>query len=259
MFIHPTLSPPIAFSLGPITIYWYTMMYFIAGAVGIGLAHYRTRNTLPWQHYSLEDLFLDTFLALILGGRIGFFVFYKPHLLFYQPWLIFAPTGGMSFYGGLIGVLIALKWYSYRVRTSFLSVVDFVAPLVPPGLALGRLGNFINGELWGRPTNVPWAMIFSQADWQPRHPSQLYELTLEGIILFIILWLFSKKPRPMGAVSGLFALLYAIIRFLVEFVREPDNYSGFIAWGWLTMGQLLAIPLFMIGSGLLVNAYRVKK
>ena len=160
----------------------------------------------------------------------------------------------MSFHGGLIGVLLAVAWFAHRERLAFLAVSDFVAPMVPVGLATGRIGNFINAELWGRPSEVPWAMVFPQVDNVARHPSQLYQFMLEGVLLFVILWMFSSRPRRLGMVSGLFATLYGLFRFIVEFVREPDKHIGYLAGDWLTMGQLLSLPLLLLGLLLMSRA-----
>jgi prolipoprotein diacylglyceryl transferase len=163
--------------------------------------------------------------------------------------------GGMSFHGSLLGALLVVGIYSYQCNQSFLNLLDCLVPCVPPALGMGRIGNFLNGELWGRPTVMPWGIIFPQVDFQPRHPSQLYECALEGILLFIILWGFSKKPKPQGVVTGLFGILYAVARISVECFREPNPSVGFIAWGWLTMGQLLCIPMLIVGIVLITRGY----
>ena len=191
-------------------------------------------------------------IGIILGGRIGYVLFYDLPVYIHDPMEIMRIwNGGMSFHGGLLGVLGAF-WYFARTRgRTFLEVSDFIAPLIPQGLFFGRLGNFINGELWGKVSDAPWAVVFPGAGPLPRHPSQLYEAALEGLLLFIILWVFSLKPRKVGAVSGLFALAYGVFRFAVEFVRMPDVQLGYLAFGWLTMGQLLCVPLILAGAWLL--------
>jgi phosphatidylglycerol:prolipoprotein diacylglycerol transferase len=199
-------------------------------------------------------LFFGVF-GVILGGRLGYVLFYKPLYYFAHPLEVLALwQGGMSFHGGFLGVLIALALFARRRHKRWLEVTDFVAPLMPLGLAAGRLGNFINGELWGRPATVPWAMVFPQVDAVPRHPSQLYELGLEGIALFVLLWLYARRRRPVGAVSGLFLIGYGSFRFLVEYAREPDNFLGVLALG-LSMGQWLSLPMIVAGVGLMLWAY----
>ena len=194
-----------------------------------------------------------------MGGRIGYMLIYALPTFLDNPLRLFAIwDGGMSFHGGLIGVVIALGLFCRKTKKSFWEVTDFIAPIVPIGLAAGRLGNFINGELWGRVTTVPWGMVFPDGGPLPRHPSQIYEFLLEGILLFLILWLYSIKPKPRMAVSGLFALLYGCFRFFAEFFRQPDPQFNFIAFGWLTMGQSLSIPLIILGAGLLIYAYQRK-
>ena len=193
----------------------------------------------------------------MLGGRIGYVLFYDLPVFLADPLRIFKVwEGGMSFHGGLIGVLVAMTLYKRQLSKTFFEVTDFVAPLVPIGLGAGRLGNFINGELWGKVSDVPWAMVFPNGGPLPRHPSQLYEAFFEGLVLFTILWLFSSKPRPRMAVSGLFLLCYGLFRFAVEFVRVPDTQLGYLALGWITMGQILSTPLFLIGAFLMWRAYR---
>jgi phosphatidylglycerol:prolipoprotein diacylglycerol transferase len=265
---------PIAFSIGSFGVHWYGIMYLLGflGAWMLGESR-RKQGRLPVSAEAFSDLSFYVMLGVILGGRIGYMLFYVS-----LGWVVHDPLqlfrvweGGMSFHGGLLGVLVAGWWWSRKNRIHFFDAVDFVAPLVPIGLGLGRLGNFIGGELWGRHTDAPWGMIFPRAlealgksrdelyqmylagqlDNEARHPSQLYEFTLEGIVLFSVLWFYSRKPRPRYAVSGLFALLYGLFRFGVEFVREPDVQLGFIAFDWLTMGQILSLPLIAVGIVLL--------
>jgi phosphatidylglycerol:prolipoprotein diacylglycerol transferase len=248
MFVFPEINP-IAFSLGPLKVHWYGLMYLIAFMSAWLIAYWRTqRYQLNWNSEQISDLIFYGALGVILGGRIGYMLFYNLHELLHQPWILFKIwEGGMSFHGGLIGVVIALWLFSRRYKKTFLEVGDFVAPIVPLGLAAGRIGNFINGELWGRVTDVPWAVVFPHVDNQPRHPSQLYELGLEGIVLFIVIWFYAAKPRPVGRVSGLFLIGYALCRLIIEFFREPDAQMGYLAFGWLTMGQILSIPMLLVG------------
>jgi len=264
---------PIAFSIGPVQVHWYGIMYLIGFAAAWWLGQRRrAAGRLPVTADQFSDLAFYLMLGVILGGRIGYMVFYDTSELVQHPASLFRVwEGGMSFHGGLLGVLAAALIWTRRRKLNFFDAVDFIAPLVPIGLGLGRLGNFIGGELWGRHTDVPWGMIFPRAleslektrdalyqmylagelDNEARHPSQLYEFCLEGIVLFAVLWLYSRKPRPRYAVSGLFALLYGLFRFSVEFVREPDVQLGFVAFDWLTMGQILSIPLILVGVILL--------
>jgi len=201
----------------------------------------------------VDDLVFYAMLGVILGGRIGYAVVYGTEQLLSDPLYLFKITeGGMSFHGGLAGVLIAMWLYGRSLGHSMWRMTDFVAPLVPLGLGFGRIGNFINGELWGKPTDLPWAFV---VDGIARHPSQLYEALLEGFVLFAILWMYSAKPRPYLAVSGLFLFLYGVFRFAIEFVRLPDQDPGYIAWGWVTMGQVLSAPMILIGATMLVMAY----
>ena len=267
---------PVAFKLGPLQIHWYGLMY-LGGFLGAWLlAEYRRqRGRLPVSRDALGDLAFYVMMGVIVGGRIWYMLFYADiHWIWTDPLALFRVwDGGMSFHGGLLGVLAAGLWWSRRNNMHFFDTVDFVAPIVPVGLGLGRLGNFINGELWGKPSDVSWAMIFPNAhsadlgwaashpQWQavleqfnglPRHPSQLYEMLLEGVVMFTVLFLVSLKPRPRYLISGLFALLYGCFRFGVEFVRVPDPQLGYLAWGWLTMGQIQSLPLVIIGLVLLV-------
>jgi phosphatidylglycerol---prolipoprotein diacylglyceryl transferase len=257
MLIYPHFNP-IALQLGLIKIHWYGIMYIIGflSAWGLGTLRASRPNSLINKE-QVSDLIFFAALGVVIGGRVGYMLFYNFLDFLAQPWSIFAIwQGGMSFHGGLIGVLIAVWLFSRKVHQPFMSLVDFVAPLVPIGLAAGRLGNFINGELWGRVTTAPWGMVFPTGGPLPRHPSELYEFLMEGVLLFLILWLYSSKPRPRMAVSGLFALCYGIFRIIAECFRQPDIQLGFIAFGWLTQGQLLSIPLVIIGITLLTIAYR---
>lgn len=206
---------------------------------------------MDWTTQQISDLIFYAALGVILGGRIGYMVFYNTHELILHPWILIKIwEGGMSFHGGLLGVILAMWLFSHHFKKTFLNVSDFVSPLVPLGLAAGRIGNFINGELWGRVTDVPWAMIYPHVDDQPRHPSQIYEFGLEGIVLFFVVWFYAAKPRPEGRVSALFLITYSLCRLIAECFRQPDVQMGYIAFGWLTMGQLLSIPMLLLGIGL---------
>ncbi|OGT46665.1 MAG: prolipoprotein diacylglyceryl transferase [Gammaproteobacteria bacterium RIFCSPHIGHO2_12_FULL_41_20] len=254
---------PVAFHIGSWPIYWYGLMYLLSFAACWTVLAWRikrNKNLLsPITSEQLSDLVFYIALGVILGGRLGYMIFYNWQGLFVDPLLIFQTwKGGMSFHGGLIGVIIAMLFYARKNNLALINLTDFIAPAIPIGLAAGRLGNFINGELWGHVTTAPWGIIFPNAGQAPRHPSQLYELILEGVVLFIILWLFSRSPRPRGAVSGLFLLGYGLFRCSSEFFREPDIQIGYIAFDWVTEGQLLSLPMIMLGIGLLIWAYRRK-
>ena len=248
MLTFPNLDP-VAFSLGPLQVHWYGLMYLLAFLMAWLLAHWRTKHyQLAWTFEQISDLIFYGALGVILGGRIGYMLFYGTSQLLANPLSVFKVwQGGMSFHGGVLGVAAALWFFSRKINKPFIEIADFVAPIVPLGLAVGRLGNFINGELWGRVTDAPWAMVFPNADDLPRHPSQLYELGLEGIILFIVVWCYASKPRPAGRVTGVFLIGYALCRIFIEFFREPDQQMGYLAWNWLTMGQLLSLPLLILG------------
>ncbi|APZ43697.1 prolipoprotein diacylglyceryl transferase [Acidihalobacter ferrooxydans] len=257
MIPYPHIDP-IAFSLGPLKVHWYGLMYLAGFAAFLALGTYRARkprSALTSEQVS-DALFYGA-LGVVLGGRIGYVLFYNLPYYVAHPLQVFAVwDGGMSFHGGMLGVILALLWFARRIGVHPFRVTDFVAPLVPIGLACGRIGNFINGELWGKVTTLPWGMVFPNAGPLPRQPSQLYEFFFEGVVLFVTLWLFSNKPRPLGAVSGLFLLMYGTFRFLVEFVREPDPQLGYLAFGWVTMGQVLSLPMILLGVWLLLWAYR---
>ena len=271
MLQYPDLNP-IAFTilkdpiviggmtLGPLSVHWYGIMYLLAFASAWLVAMHRAKSpTATVNRTQVENLITYGAFGVILGGRVGYVLFYNFDQWLRDPlWLFRVWEGGMSFHGGLIGVVVAMMIYAYRINRPFLAVTDFIAPAVPLGLGFGRLGNFIGQELWGRVSDVPWAMVFPKAmdpEGIARHPSQLYQAFFEGLVLFVIVFWFSAKPRPRGAISGVFLIGYAIFRFGVEFVREPDQGIGFDLLGWMTRGQLLCVPMFLLGLGLLIYAY----
>lgn len=252
---------PVAFSIGSLQLRWYGLMYLFGFALGWILGRRRaSRPGSGWRPADVDDLLTCVMLGIILGGRLGYALFYDLPVYIHDPVEILRIwNGGMSFHGGLLGVLAAFWYFARSRKKSFLEVSDFVAPLIPQGLFFGRLGNFINGELWGKVSDAPWAVVFPGGGPQPRHPSQLYEALLEGLALFIIVWIYSDKPRKPGAVSGLFAVGYGVFRFLVEFVRVPDAQLGYLAFGWLTMGQALCVPLLLVGLWLLLRPVKSER
>ena len=265
MLIHPQFDP-VALTLGPLAVHWYGLMYMLAflqfwmlGKRRIKGQPWLARN--GWTVPQLDDLLFYGVLGVILGGRLGQVLFYEPGYYLSHPFEIIAVwKGGMSFHGGLLGVLVAMAYSSYKMRRNWLDITDFIAPLVPLGLAAGRIGNFINGELWGRvaDASLPWAMIFPLVDNQPRHPSQLYQAGLEGLLLFVLLWLFSRRERPRGAVSGAFLIGYGSFRFIAEYFRTPDD-GIFGLSEVISMGQWLSLPMILAGIVMVAWAYRQRR
>ncbi|MXP56673.1 prolipoprotein diacylglyceryl transferase [Pantoea sp. Mhis] len=276
--LFPQLNP-VFFKFGPISLHWYGLMYLLGFifAIWLGLSRCNKYNN-GWSNHEVKDLLYFSFLGACIGGRIGYIVFYNlPFFLKHPLYLFKVWEGGMSFHGGLIGVIVVILWYSYNTKRNFFQISDFIVPLVPFGLGAGRLGNFINGELWGRlAPNFKFAMLFPTAHIEdmlfinqnpqyeyllntykmlPRHPSQLYELFLEGIVLFIILNLFIRKPHPLGSVSALFLISYGILRIIAEFFRQPDLQLGLLVWG-ISMGQILSIPMIVFGIIIIILSYQ---
>jgi phosphatidylglycerol:prolipoprotein diacylglycerol transferase len=292
MLIHPQFDP-IAIHIGPLAIRWYGLMYLLAFVAGVVILRIRLKQpniiAEQWTRKDIDDILFFGVLGVILGGRLGYILFYKADYYFAHPLDMFKVwEGGMSFHGGFLGVALAMMIFARTRKRPWLQVTDYLAPAVPLGLAAGRLGNFINGELWGRVTSptAPWAMLFPDAatedrQWMmthaaeavqkglvsvyaqthgllPRHPSELYEMALEGFILFAIMWLFSRKPRPLGAVTALFVMGYGAARFLVEFTRQPDDFLGYLAFG-MSMGQWLSLPMIVAGILIMIWAYKSNK
>jgi phosphatidylglycerol:prolipoprotein diacylglycerol transferase len=254
---YPNINP-IAFHIFSWPVHWYGLMYLFGFLVGWGFLALRLqKSNRGFTQEQLSDIVFYAAIGAILGGRFGYMIFYDWRVLFSDPVLIFQIwKGGMSFHGGLLGVVVAMLFCARKLKKNLLELTDLIAPVVPIGLGAGRIGNFINGELWGRVSDAPWAMIFPNGGVLPRHPSQLYECLLEGVILFLLLWCYSRKIRPLGAVSGLFAIFYGLFRFGIEFFREPDVQIGFVAFGWLTEGQLLSIPLII--AGIIIYCWALK-
>jgi phosphatidylglycerol:prolipoprotein diacylglycerol transferase len=265
--LYPNIDPVLV-AIGPAKVHWYGLMYLVAFGLAYWLASIRARTANSgWKAEEVGDLIFYGALGVVIGGRMGSVFFYHFGDFLQNPFMLFRIwEGGMSFHGGLLGVLVAMWWYGRKTARGFFTVTDFIAPMVPTGLGAGRIGNFINGELWGKETSLPWGMqlpcnrfpeycpadeLFSA----PRHPSQLYEFALEGVVLFVLLWWFSSSPRPVRAVSGMFLLAYGGLRFAVEFVRLPDAHLGYLALDWITMGQVLSLPMILFGLLLLNIGY----
>ena len=248
MFTHPQLDP-VAIHLGPVGIHWYGLMYLAGFMAFLTLGKWRAAHQ-TWRGWSVEmvdDALFYGALGVIFGGRFGYVVFYQASYFIEHPLeVLYVWQGGMSFHGGFLGVLVAMVFFGRKYQKSWLGIMDFIAPLVPIGLGAGRMGNFINGELWGRATNANWGMVFPTVDNIPRHPSQLYELALEGVLLFLVLWTYSSKPRETGTVSALFLIGYGGFRFIAEFTRQPDANLGILSFG-LSMGQWLSLPMILVG------------
>ena len=256
MLTHPQFDP-VALALGPVQIHWYGLTYLAAFGLFMGLAAQRVKKPwfadTGWTRRDVEDLLFYGVLGVVLGGRIGYALFYKPGQYLANPAeILMVWKGGMSFHGGLLGVIVAMAWFGRSRGRSFLNVMDLVAPCIPTGLASGRLGNFINGELWGRVADpsLPWAMVFPQSgSTVPRHPSQVYQFLLEGLLLFVLLWIYGSKRRATGQVAAAFVFGYGVFRFVAEYFREPDSFLGLLALG-MSMGQWLCVPMIVAGAGL---------
>jgi phosphatidylglycerol:prolipoprotein diacylglycerol transferase len=262
MLVHPRFDP-VALQLGPIAIHWYGLTYLVAFGLFMWLAVLRSKQAQfaqrGWTRRDIEDMLFYGVLGVVIGGRLGYVLFYKPGYYAAHPLEVFAVwKGGMAFHGGLLGVLVAMALYARVRQRRFLEVTDLIAPCVPAGLASGRIGNFINGELWGRAADpgLPWAMVFPQSGSNlPRHPSQLYQFALEGILLFVLLWLYARRPRRMGEVSGAFLGGYGVFRFIAEYFREPDSFLGLLALN-MSMGQWLCVPMMLAGIALWTWSHR---
>lgn len=259
MLVHPNFDP-VAIELGPIAVHWYGLMY-VFGFLGVYLLWSYRARTYPefaeskWNSELISDLIFYGALGAVVGGRLGYVLFYKPAEYLANPLEIFLINqGGMSFHGGLLGVIAALFLFSRKIKLSFLHVCDFVAPAAPLGLFFGRMGNFINQELWGKTTTLPWGMVFTNGGDLPRHPSMVYEALLEGVLLLIVLWFLSRKPRPYGFLSGVFLIGYSLSRIVVELVRVPDAHLNYLFFDWVTMGQLLSMPMLLLGLFLVLRA-----
>jgi len=266
MLIQPHIDP-VAFHLGPLAVRWYGITYLVAFALFFMLARQRLRHEpfasitqpAPWTRSDVEDILFWGVLGVVVGGRLGYCLFYQPAYYAAHPLEVFLTTEwrGMSFHGGMLGVIVALLAWARIRRRPWLQVTDLGVPCAPLGLAAGRLGNFINGELWGRVASpdLPWAMVFRGAGGAPRHPSQIYQFLLEGVLLFVLLWLYARRPRKTGQVSGAFLFGYGVLRFAAEYFREPDDFLGFLALG-LSMGQWLCVPMIAAGLALWLWASR---
>lgn len=259
MWTYPEIDP-VAVALGPIAIHWYGLMYVVGFASAWFLGLVRARTSPVWDKDKVSDLLFYCAVGVVLGGRVGYVLFYDFAGFIANPLsLIMVWQGGMAFHGGLLGVTLAMWLYGRKIGLSIFSVADFVAPLVTIGLFAGRIGNFINGELWGKITDSPlgmWVYDPLLNETVQKYPSQLLQALLEGLVLFALLWWYSSKPRPAGSVAGLFLAAYGVFRIVAEFFRVPDAHLGYLAGNWLTMGMLLSLPMIIIGVGLMVWAYR---
>ena len=252
---------PVIADLGFVKVYWYGVMYLLAFLSAYLLARYRIKSEVLWNTKHVDDLIFYGALGAVLGGRLGYLMFYNWSVFISNPLTFFNfQNGGMSFHGGFLGVLLAMVIFNKKYQFTFFQTTDFIAPLIPLGLGFGRIGNYINGELWGRVTDSSWGILAPDQSglWEKRFPTQLYEAFLEGFVLFCILWLFSNKKPQVIATSSLFLIFYGIFRFIIEFVRAPDSHIGYLAFDWLTMGQLLSIPMIFIGIYLLIKSYRLE-
>lgn len=261
MLSEPIIFPkidPVIVSIGPLDIRWYGLMYLIALGAAYFLAMREVkRGRSPFTEQQVSDLLFYGFMGAVLGGRVGYVFFYQFERFLADPlYLFMIQEGGMSFHGGLLGVISVLVLFSRKLKISLFAVGDFVAPLVPFGLGVGRLGNFMNGELWGRTTDVPWGMVFPGAGPDPRHPSQLYQFMMEGMLLFIIVYWYSRKPRAVGSVGGLFLLGYGVFRFIAEYFRQPDDHLGLLTLG-MSMGQWLSLPMVIAGAVIMFLAFKL--
>jgi phosphatidylglycerol---prolipoprotein diacylglyceryl transferase len=265
MLEHPQFDA-VALRLGPLAIHWYGLTYLLAFGLFLGLAALQVKRPwhaeAGWTRRDVEDLLFFGVLGVVIGGRLGYVLFYKPgYYAAHLPEVFAVWKGGMSFHGGLLGVLAAVALFAHRRGRRFLAVTDLIAPCIPTGLAAGRIGNFINGELWGREADasLPWAMVFPQSgSMVPRHPSQIYQFLLEGLLLFALLWWFSRKPRPLGMVSGAFLIGYGVFRFIAEYFREPDAFLGLLALN-MSMGQWLCVPMVLAGVAMCLWSARRPK
>ena len=252
---------PVIFDLGFVKIYWYGVMYLLAFLAAYLLAKYRAKSSQKWNERQVDDLIFYGALGAVLGGRLGYLIFYNFTIFISNPLTFFNfQNGGMSFHGGFLGVLIAMLLFNKKSKFSFFETTDFIAPLVPLGLAFGRVGNYINGELWGKVTTSAFGIYApdQSGQWAQRYPTQLYEALLEGVVLFFILWLFSKKNQPVMGISALFLIFYGTFRFIIEFIRVPDSHIGYLALNWLTIGQLLSLPMILVGLYLFCKSYYLK-
>jgi phosphatidylglycerol:prolipoprotein diacylglycerol transferase len=259
MLIHPQIDP-IALQIGPLAIHWYGLTYLVAFGLFMFLGSRRLRHqpyatmtgATAWTYKDIEDFLFMGVMGVVLGGRIGYCLFYNPGYYASHPLeVLFVWQGGMSFHGGMLGVVVSMIWFGRARGRSFWQVADFVAPCVPTGLASGRVGNFINGELWGRVADpsLPWAMVFRGAGDAPRHPSQVYQFLMEGLLLFVLLWWYARSAPQQGKVAAAFLCGYGVFRFIAEFFREPDAHLGLLSMG-MSMGQWLCVPMILGGAGL---------